>query len=84
VIGCPVTLRGRVFPSARAAAQEAGVHANTIYRHLRRHGTLDGLHRPSSDRTPRTVVIDGAEHPSIHAAARALGVSRGTIRRRMA
>jgi transcriptional regulator of acetoin/glycerol metabolism len=81
--GCPVSIQGRMFPSARAAAQAAGVHANTIYRHLRRHGTLDGLNSSSSGRTPRPVTIDGATYPSIHAAARALGVSRGTIRRRM-
>ena len=72
-----VMIRGKLYDSAFDAARDQGVNLWTVYRHLSK-GTADmiGL----GQRVYRRICkVDGVVYPSIRAAARAAGVSAGSM-----
>lgn len=77
-ICCPVVIRGRHYPSQKAAAQALGVTPATVNDALNR-GTIDrvGLGRAAASAVP--VTIRGRRYASQTEAARALGVSLATV-----
>lgn len=80
---CRVTIRGRIYPSIKAAAAALGYSERQAQRHLDRFGHLDGLGTPQTWRRPdrwRGVRIGGTTYDSVTAAAAALGLDRKTIR----
>jgi hypothetical protein len=81
---CPVTVRGKTYPSVRAAAQAEGVAPRTCYRHLRAYGHLDLLGRVENRPPDRSkpVVVAGVRYPSITTAAKVLGWAPKTVRKR--
>ena len=81
-MACPVTVRGKWYPSIAAAARANRVTARTCLRHLERYGHLDNLNRVKRTRPDRhkPVVLNGIRFASVTAAAEALGVDRKTIR----
>ncbi|ETW11090.1 hypothetical protein ATO8_18764 [Roseivivax marinus] len=84
---CPVSVRGRVFPSHKAAAKALGVKRGALASALYRRGHCDtvGL-PPSATRMGNTnapaneTVLFGHRFRSRLSAAKALGVNRNTIR----
>lgn len=81
-----VKVRGKVYPSARAAAAALGVKVMSVYCAISR-GNLDrlGLGPDYSKKItkggqrPRRIVVAGQEFPSIASLARALGRPRKSV-----
>jgi hypothetical protein len=79
----PVRIRGVLFPSQRAAAKFFNVSPTAIHQRLE-NGTLDGLvPGGKGGRPPRPCVINGVRYETTQAAAKALGIPEGTIRRNL-
>jgi len=81
---CPVVVRGKAYPSIRAAAQAIGVTERWAYRNLQLKGHLEEAGRArfgnrNARRTP--VRIYGFEFSSMTDAGRALGMNRNSVRR---
>ena len=80
---CVVSVRGKLFPSIRAACRYFNVREKTAHRHLNLYGHLDklglALTKPSAGKRVACVVY-GISFPSVSCAARELGVDRKTIR----
>jgi hypothetical protein len=81
-LNCPVEVRGRLYPSIKAAAADLGIKPASVSSYLGRRGHTEGLglgHRsPNRNRTPRNmrpVTIHGHRFETIKAAADALGVN---------
>lgn len=73
-----IEVRGRVFPTAQAAAAHFGVQPQTVLVALRK-GTLHRLGTGAVGAEPCPIRIRGTLYPSAKAAARALGVNDNTI-----
>lgn len=77
--GCPVTYKGKTYPSILAASKAIGRGPRTIGRHLDKYGHLDNLdahgnaNRPAHNRKP--VVIAGMRFDSMTEAAQYVGMS---------
>lgn len=82
---CPCEVRGKVFPSLRAAAKALQVKPNTISTHLAKHGHLDfvgtgsGGSRRWSMHRAKPVDVWGHHFPSKKALAAHIGVPVGTV-----
>lgn len=82
----PVEVRGKVYPSARAAAAALGVSVASVYCAISR-GNIDRLGLgpdyskkvTKGGRAPKRIVVAGQEFPSIAALARALGRGRRAV-----
>lgn len=82
----PTIVRGKLYPSQKAAAKALGVSQNTVSQSLRRNGHCDNigmfnglLGNQRAKANPTTIF--GLEFRSQKEAAEKLGVSRSTIRR---
>lgn len=81
--GCSVTVRGKVYPTIKAAAKACGRSEKQAHVHLNRYGHLDylGLSIPyTREDRRRAIQIAHLSFPSVTAASEALGVDRKTIR----
>ncbi len=79
-VGCPVRIRGILYPSQRAAALALGVTEKTIRNALdagRIDDTALGLRR--GGRPGKPCVFRGKRYPSMHAAALDAGVSVAAV-----
>lgn len=81
---CPVTVRGKHYPSIKSAAAAHGRSERQAQRHLDKYGHLDFLGQapPRWTRPDRhkACAIAGMRFESMTAAARALGLDRKTLR----
>jgi hypothetical protein len=79
---CRVFVRGKAYPSIKAAARALRVSERTLYRHLDRFGHLDRIGKPGRPRPDlsKSVTLGPYTFPSVTAAAAALGLDRKTIR----
>lgn len=84
----PCVVRGRVYPSQKAAAAAFGVSETAVAEALRRRGDLEtlglplsGAGRGNTNSRACPVMIGHLRFRSHKAAAEALGVSRSMIRR---
>lgn len=80
----PVVVRGKFFPSQKAAAQFFRVRPNVVSTLLARWGHLDtlgtGQARRKSSNSAKPITVHGHEFPSRVAASRALGVCVKALR----
>jgi hypothetical protein len=78
--GCPVRIRGAIYPSIRAAARAVGVHPCTVSRALDE-GRVDDLgvvtRKGGHPGTP--CWYRGNRYPSVTVAAVAWGVSKAAV-----
>lgn len=77
----PVTIRGVLYESQKAAAAALGVTPSGIWWHLEA-GTIDNAGSGRNTK-PKPVIIKGVKYKSILAAARILHVSRDTIKKQL-
>ena len=87
-----VTIGGRTYPSITQAALSLGVAASTVQRGIKRGGKVAGMQveavggKPIEPRrklpgnNARRVLVDGVEHESMGAAARAIGCTTAAVR----
>lgn len=83
---CPVTIRGELYPSQKAAADALGLVPSAIAQSLLRNGHCDnvgiGNARAGNTNAPsRPVRIGNLQFRSQLGAAKALGVHRSLVRR---
>ena len=76
----PVTIRGEVYPSQRAAADALGLTPLTIG-NARKAGRLDqvGLSHNPGDWSSKPLTLAGTEYRSRREAARAIGVTESQL-----
>lgn len=85
---CPVTIRGELYPSQKAAAKALGLSPNAIAQSLLRNGHCDkvGIGNARTGNTnahSRPVRIGNLQFRSQLGAAKALGVHPSLVRRYM-
>lgn len=82
---CPVTYRGKTYPSIKAAASAIGCNARTIHNHLERYGHIDRIgannRLGNANARRKPVIIGGMRFDTITNAAHYIGVSRHVIGR---
>lgn len=82
-----VDSKGNVFPSLRACARAYGRHHKAVSYHLNAHGNLDrlgmGQARPGTQNAAKPFAIGSVTWPSMTKAAKDLGLTMASLRRRV-